>query len=324
MLVVGDLMSKSWNPNLILLVALPVVLPTAVLLASLGLHLGSVSGLLDRIDVTQSGSELYARLFLTGLLSMLYAPLVLLKRGRQFLRRDRRALIIAALFAAGAIFALADVFHPIRAEGNVIRYWTSGVLALAGGIALFHAARSGFAWVDRLVGGGFGLVLLAAAADEVFQLHERAGNLTGQMGSTGSGIDPQDLVTLGIALAGAGMVVVLIIAPRVLPQARAMMINPRYRQVSAFFALAALSFLIAMLLDTFDGVLEAGVAQLRHALLLGGATTDIPIWIGENHATQSANALEELLEYFAAISFLMMIGTLFRVRRLGCDDREDG
>lgn len=300
----------------LVLVLIAMLLIAATTLAALTLFLAGTLGAPASLTSGEYAGELYARLFLAILLAMIYAPFLLLPPGRALLRLQRSALVIAILFAGGALFALGDPFSAVSAEGNFIRYWTSGVLSLAGGLALFGAVRPGETWIDRLGGLGAGLVFLAAAADEIFQLHERIGAGEAEEVASATALQAQDLVTLGIAGVGVLAVVGLVLAPRLLPQAREMAADPRYRTAFGFFALAAASFLLAMLLDTFDTVL-ADLAVAVHGIPDPVTGPDFALWIGAAHVIQAANGLEELLEYLAAIAFLMVIGAVFEIRRLG-------
>ncbi len=77
------------------------------------------------------------------------------------------------LFVTGMIFALADPYHGVQAELNWIRYWTAGVLGFAGAIGIWYSIGGAKQTFDRLFGGSFGLLLILAACDEIFQFHER-------------------------------------------------------------------------------------------------------------------------------------------------------
>ena len=74
-----------------------------------------------------------------------------------------------------------------------------------------------------------------------------------------------------------------------------------------------------MMLDSYDWYLEHLADQLRATILGHSGTNEVPRWLGIRYMTQAANSLEELLEYLAALFFLMMIGSLFSVKAMGFD-----
>ena len=264
--------------------------------------------------------ELFARLFLAWPLLIFFGLLICSRALRAWLIAERWALLLLVLFALGALCALGDPIHRIRAEGNVIRYWTAGALAVAGLIGLAASLSRAHAVLDRLFGASFGLLLLAAASDELLQFHERAGGEVDGALPTALQMPAQDLVTLGVALLGAIGLIAAFLIWRFLPWARQMLADPRYRQSFLFIALAVISFACAMLLDSFDWALDDLAAQLR-GMVMGSSEAAGPRWLGPDDLSQAANSLEELLEYLAALLFLMTMGRLYGVRALGFGPR---
>ena len=263
--------------------------------------------------------ELFARLFLFWLILFVYGPLLLSKTVRTRFITERYVLIMLILFALGAAFAMGDPIHPIRGEDNFIRYWTAGVLGVAGVISVLSGLSRAHRLPDRLVGGFFGLLLVAAAGDELFEFHERGGLYVDVFLPSESHLSGGDMVTLGVAAFGGVAVVMTFLVLRFKPWAKNLISERRYRRTFSLFALAVLSFLTAMMLDSFDWYLKHFANQLRATISEHSGTNEVPRWISVNNMTQAANSLEELLEYLAALFFLMMIGTLFSVKAMGCD-----
>ena len=104
-----------------------------------------------------------------------------------------------------------------------------------------------------------------------------------------------------------------------MPWAKNLIVDRKYRRTFSLFALAVSSFLAAMMLDTFDWYLEHLADRFRATILGISEASEMPRWFGVDYMTQAANSLEELLEYLAALFFLMTIGTLFSVITMGCD-----
>jgi hypothetical protein len=264
----------------------------------------------------QNGKEFFSRLFLILLIGLVLAGVFLRESTRHFVIHDRRALIILLLFILGAGSALGDPFHAVRAEENVIRYWTAGVLAAAGAIALVSSFNPAHPLPDRLFGGPFGLLLLAAASDELLQFHETGGQervdlfLLSEWNLSG-----QDIATLGAAVFAVLVLLSAIIIWRITPWIREMLRGGRYKRVYYLFSLSVVVFLAAMLLDSFDQYIANFVDSLSTAILgaAGSPTKAAPF------VTAAANSLEELLEYSAALCLLMTVATLYSIRTMGCN-----
>ena len=291
----------------------------SIFLASLSLHILDQASLFEHSIFAKIATELFARLFLLWLILFLYVPLVLSKTVRNRFISAHWHGIMFILFAMGAATALGDPLHRVSEEFNWIRYWTAGVLVVAGVTALWSGLSSVRQLPERILGGVFGVLFITAAGDELFQFHELEGSRIEGYLPWESILSGQDTVTLGIAVLGVVVVMSCLLVTRYLPWAKAAFQEHRYRQAFSLFALAVFSFLTAMMLDSFDVYLEQLADQLRATILEHSGTTEVPRWLGINYMTQAANSLEELLEYLAALFILMMVGTLFSVKALGCD-----
>ena len=217
---------------------------------------------------------------------------------------------------------MADTTNALSGEENWIRNFTAGVLVLLGGVAAYSATQKRYSWIDRALGVFFALLFTAAAADEMFTLHEQAGHVADKSQSIFA-VNPQDLVTLSVGLFGIAVIVMVTLASKLLPWVGKMLAMARYQKVFGFFSLAVFSFLSAMLLDTYDRYLRAFAVEFRADVLGDPEAVGGPVWVVVRSVANSSNGLKEALEYFAAVSFLMMVGTLFSVRWMGCDGDED-
>ena len=268
----------------------------------------------DYIDIRR---EIFARLFLVWLLLFVYGLLVLSRTVRSQLITERWHWVLLILFALGAACALGDPLHGVATERNWIRYWTAGVLGVAGVVAVVNSLSAEHPLLDRVFSGLFGLLLVTAASDELFQFHEQAGPQVDALLPSEFVLSGGDMVTLAVAAFGAAVVVMAVLVWRFMPRAKALLREPRYRRTFAMFALAVFSFLTAVMLDSFDWYLEHLTDQLRATILSQSEFNEVPRWLGVDYITQAANSLEELLEYLAAIFFLLMIGALLSVRAMG-------
>jgi len=272
----------------------------------------------EDLDAQKVVRELGIRLELSFFLAATCVA-CLMSRGLRSWTRERRWRTLAlGLFGAGALCALADPFHPITAEGNWIRYWTAGCLLLAGALALLHGIRVPAPTFDRVVGVGFGLLLVAAGADELLQLHEQLGAALAHHSPVQGILHANDLPTLLVGVAGLFVLAGLVAARSLGGRVGLLLRRRRYRLPLRLFAFAVVAFLIATLLDSFDRHLQH-VVELLAAQLLAG---DDRLWIALLDFAELANAIEELLEYVAAIALLMMIGNLFSIEQLGAARRD--
>jgi len=268
-------------------------------------------------DNSKTAQELFSRLLLLWPIVLFYGPLIFIEGVRNRFISERWILIALMLFALGAVFALGDPYHEIRGEANWVRYATAGVLGAAGIIAIAYSVSSKHRLHDQLFGGLFGFLLVTAASDELLQFHERAGGAIEDVLPSGAQISGQDTVTLAVAVIGTIALVLAALVWQFLPWSKALVREPRYRRTFSFFALAVVSFLAAMLLDSYDWYLERLIGQLQASILGTSELIEAPKWLAVGYVSQAANSLEELLEYLAATFFLMMIGSLFSVRKLG-------
>jgi len=274
-------------------------------------------GLLDAAESNSNDRELFSRIFLFFLLSFSCFPLVFSKKLRDRVRRERWILILVTLFALGSLFAIGDPLNYVNSEENWIRYWTAGALVAAGAMSVVSSLSAVHRPVDRLFGLSFGLLLIAAAGDELFQLHENLGSKYRDSLPSPAGTTVQDLLTLGVAGLGVVAIAMVVLIWRFAPQRMNFISEQRYRRTFLFFVLAVLTFASAMMLDTFDWVLEDLADQVRTAVSGSSDPSDLPLWLAVSNFARLANSLEELLEYLAALFFLMMMGTLFSIKALG-------
>jgi hypothetical protein len=280
-------------------------------------------GVVARLDLGDGIEELWTRLFLLWILALFLIPAVLLKSTRDQFLHNRQVQLFVGLYLFGLLASMADTTNALSGEENWIRNFTAGVLVLLGGVAAYSATQNRYSWIDRALGVFFALLFTAAAADEMFTLHEQAGHVADKSQSIFA-VNPQDLVTLSVGLFGIVVIVMVTLASKLLPWVGKMLAMVRYQKVFGFFSLAVFSFLSAMLLDTYDRYLRAFAVDFRADVLGDPDAIGGPVWVVVRSVANSSNGLEEALEYFAAVSFLMMVGTLFSVRWMGCDgDEED-
>jgi hypothetical protein len=266
------------------------------------------------LNALKTTRELGIRLELALYLAACLAALLASPGLSGWFRAQRWRTLALRLFALGALSALLDPFHPITSEGNWIRYWTAGCLLLAGLLALGHSTQRELPGLDRVFGAGFGLLLLAAGSDELLQLHEQLGAALAGHSPLEGILDANDVLTLGIATIGL-LVLGVLVGIRVHGgRIGRVLARRRYRLPLRQFAFAVVSFLIAMLLDSFDDRLQRGFESFSAQLL--SAPLD-PLWLALSDVGERANAVEELLEYAAAVALLMLIGSLFSIEQLG-------
>lgn len=234
-------------------------------------------------------------------------------RGWVLARRWR--MLLLSLFALGSAAALADPFHPVTSEGNWVRYPTACALGVAGVLAIRHALRSAHPIPDRLFGGAFGSLLIAAALDEIFQFHEEASRIFAGSGLLSGTVKVGDQPTLLVAAAGVMVLCTLVLVRQYGGRVGRTLRRERYRLPLRLFTFSVITFFAAMLLDSFDlhlrdallGAEIAGRPMLANDRLLLGVI-DVP---------KLANTVEELLELLSAIGLLMLVGSLFGVEALG-------
>lgn len=291
----------------------------ALILAYLTLYALDAITLLQRPILAENVDEIFARVFLLWPFAIFAVLFLLSPTVRRPFLTQRWLLIMAILFVLGAAFALGDPIHPVRAEYNFIRYWTSGALTL-GGIICIVGSVSGVRPVsDRFFGIFFCVLLFAAAGDELFQFHEVKGRqLTASMPETAI-LQGSDTVTLSVALLGVIIVILAVFAARYLPWAKEKMEQPRYRRTFWLLALGVVILMTAMVLDSFDFYLEDLSLQLRASIFGFSEPGNVPLWFSDNFVMAASNSIEELFEYLAALCFLMAVSFLFSVKALGCE-----
>jgi hypothetical protein len=293
---------------------------TSVFLTALTIYvLGYQTDILYHLAEARVHDELFSRLFLFWLLLPFYALLLLNKSVRNWFPTDRWFSILLVLFALGSACAMADPFYLISDEYNVIRYWTAGALCVAGIVSVASSMSGTHPLLVRLFGFSFGPLLIAAGVDELLQFHEYMSGQIDTLLSAGSNLSGQDLVTLGFAVFGAVAVVLVILILRLLPQAKQLIMDPKYQRAFTLFALAVFIFLAAMMMDTFDWHMQQFTNRFLNTVFGASIENEALRWYGERYVTYAVNSLEELLEYLAALLFLMTIGCVFSIRKLGFD-----
>lgn len=211
--------------------------------------------------------------------------------------------VMFAIFGAGAMIALLDPFSQIWNEFNLIRYPTAIVLTTAGFLLVRTALIRQRHVLLRLLSGGLGLLLVLAAVDEIFELHEQITVSDDTYFNDAIGVSTQDLSTLFVAVAG---IVVAAIAHRLVRMfAKRGLLGAGGREVAAadLFLAAGIAFLAAMLLDSFDGVF-ANTARSVLSLFLPENHAFIVEKKPDGYFETLANSIEEFLEYAAAVLLL--------------------
>lgn len=259
-------------------------------------------GIADRLQAIHL-HEIFAR---TALAVVVVILLIAVLRSPDIPRRGAygsNVRVLLAIYGVGVAAALLDPFNAIRNEMNVIRYPTAIVLTVAGVLLVRAALAARRHLVLRLAAGGLGLVLVAAAADEILQLHENL-NKTGDTSlSQATGLETQDLATLLVAMSG---IVIAWLVRRVIRNLAArgtFGLGGREVAASDLFLAAGIAFLAAMMLDSFDTV----VSSLTRA--------GLSPFLGQDHALMQglslhayvetlANSLEEFLEFGSAVLLL--------------------
>lgn len=273
-----------------------------ILLAAFALYLIFATGLDDWFDAFHL-YELFARIAIFVALVGFAAALIRTSSIPQRTEYGLRVYIILAIYCAGVLAALLDPFSPIREELNVIRYPTAIVLIIAGILFVRAALLVQRHVVLRVFSAGLGLLLIAAAMDEIFQFHERLSEVDDTYLNEATGISNQDMSTLFVAL--AGIIVALITRRIVRSFAKHGVLGAGGREVAAsdLFLAAGIAFLAAMLLDTFDVVFT----DIARAALLPILSQDHAQFVRQElngYVETLANSVEELLEYAAAVLLL--------------------
>jgi hypothetical protein len=283
----------------------------------LGLRTAGIVPDPENLIAQKTLGEFIIRLILLLFLGSSYVAILWNAPVRGWFLEQRWRLLILVLFALGSVSAMADPFHPIRGEMNWIRYWTAGPLAFAGVLSLINAMRNVHPIPDRLFGAAFGSLLIAASADEIFEFHERAADFLATDLRLNSSVFANDLSTLVVAILGVVALCTAILVRRFGGRLGQLLQQPRYRLPMRLFAFSVVTFAVAMMLDTFDVYLQSGVDFLRGALISGAGDMPDRLWLALTDVRALANSIEELLEFLAALTLLMMIGNLFSIKALG-------
>lgn len=270
------------------------------------------------VNARKTMLELSIRVALLFLIGSSYLVLFTNRSARAWILGERWPLLLLVLFVLGAVTSMADPYHTIQAEGNWIRYGTAGPLGLAGIVAFFSSFGRGRAVFERLFGVGFGALLFAAGMDEILQFHERLGDYLATLAPARTPIEAQDAVTLGVAALGVVALVLLIVFRRYGGSVAALFWRPHYQRPFYLFAFAVGCFMIAMMFDTFDTYLVDAFDYVRLKTTGTSAATSGGSWLDIVDFGRYANSVEEMLECLAALSLLMMVGTLFSVGFLQC------
>ena len=270
-------------------------------LAVLTLHLVFTTGLADRLEVHHL-RELFARIGLSVALAGFAVAVYFTPGIPKQTDHGLNIYLMFGIFAAGVILAMLDPFNPIRDEYNFIRYPTAVVLVTAGTLLLHTAFVNPRHIVLKILAGALGGLLILAAGDEILQFHESVTIADETYLSEATGISSQDFTTLFVALIG---IVVAVLARRLVRVfAQRSILGAGNREVAAadLFLAAGIAFLLAMLLDTFDDVLNTTGQNFLTFILPNSpllATGEL-----DSYFETLANSTEEFLEYTAAIMLL--------------------
>ncbi len=211
--------------------------------------------------------------------------------------------VFLVVFGIGALAALLDPFTPIRQELNWIRYPTAIILTLAGLVLLRTALFAPRHPVYRVLGGGLGAVLIAAAADELFEFHEQVDGENVGLSNAAVDISGQDFVTLAVAVTAILVACVAFYVVAFFAKRGIFGTGGREVLAAKFIVAAGVSFLSAMLLDTFNPALS----DLAHVILSPFFSGDHVLIGGgqlDGHVRTLANSMEEFLEMGAAVLLL--------------------
>lgn len=202
-----------------------------------------------------------------------------------------RALILLAGIAVGYVL-LADQGHELQKEFAWIRYPTAVALAGAGVGALLYSWRVR-GWFWALFSFGF----FFASADEILELHEYIGGKIERAFSLPH--LTSDLITVVYAVAAA---VVVGLALRYL-------LKSDQRTALRFLVSGVVLFATSTALDTVDIVFDRGARILASVLGARGYVFS-DRWYLFYEPKRFANSLEEVLEYTAAVLFLLAMTCL--------------
>lgn len=212
------------------------------------------------------------------------------------LQNKPRWLITGTLLVAtGVLFIfLFDVTHKVNEEMSWIRYWTSIPLIIAGIVTLV-SVRLKNKKLAKLILLGLGLLLVAAGIDEVAMFHDSSSTITRAQDILS--VVGSDMLTLGAAL--LGFITVLFYWTYK---------HHRNEQISKAFHIVkwgVFAFLAAMLLDTFDLLIELIIKYFLGQLGSISGFIFSEFWIIIYDPTSLSDFIEEVLEFTAAVLFFM-------------------
>lgn len=284
-----------------------------ILIAAFALNLAFTTGLADGLEIHHL-HELFARIVIVVALAGLAISIIRAPNIPQRTDYELRVHFMLAIYAAGVLLALLDPFSQIRNELNVIRYPTALVLTIAGALLAHSSLTAQRHIVLRVSSGGLGMLLIAAAADEILEFHERLGGMNDMYLNKATGISSADMSTLFVAM--AGILVALMTRRMVRYFAKRGIFGADGREVAAadLFMAAGIAFLVAMLLDTFDTVFS-NMARLGLSQVLSEGHTIFSGQALNGYVETLANSIEELLEFAAAILLLSTAITYRSERR---------
>ncbi|WP_261496033.1 hypothetical protein [Albidovulum sediminis] len=126
-------------------------------------------------------------------------------------------------------------------------------------------------------------------------------------------MDTQDMTTLIAAAIGSALALAALAGLKILGRTRSV---PGRRYVLSIYVMCAacLTFMAAMLLDTFDWAVEGGVNALLRSIFLDASGATYAFLDSQDLIIRAANSLEEFLELTAAMGFLLLAMT-FAARR---------
>jgi hypothetical protein len=292
------------------LCAASVVVPFALVLTLRAL---GIVGDPDSGNAQQTLREFVIRGILLSFVAFSYGAMLWDNQTRDWILAQRWRVRMLILYALGSAVALADPSHPIASEYNWIRYATAGALAWAGVLAITSAVQRAYPPLDRIFGAAFGLLLIAASADELFQFHERTSELFAPI-APGQG---SDSLTLIVAMAGIVALAALVLLRQLGGPLGEFVRQPRLRVPLGLFAVATISLMAAMTLDSYDVYLEIAIDFVVATVADGPIAADDRLWLALTDVRQLANSVEELLELLSSVALLMMIGSLYSIRALG-------
>ena len=252
-------------------------------------------------------NELFARLYVCTIVAavLLYAW----RRGELLFdgAAPRWLRLAMGWLLAGFVASALDPFNAISFEDNVVKYFTAGFLLAAAYVLARGAIGKGFHLIERLGQAGVAVLFTLAAIDELFELHEEAGEALSHTQETIMTVDSQDFLTLFVGVAGIFFAVMVYAGLKFLMNFTRFEVSRRYELSIYVFCAACLVFLTAMMLDSFDWVVEEAINATLRTFFFGTVQNPTYAFLDEqNLIIRAANSLEEFLELTAAMLFFVM------------------